>query len=108
MQVKINLGIAQLSMQVGLIKACLAESLLSPGALTAIRQSAQIARWSAAVSLSAFSAMTITRRTNAQGSSWRAIRGPKSERKQRSSSQPSGSGAKKQATLLCSRTRVAT
>jgi hypothetical protein len=64
-RLKINLGIAQLSMLRGRIKACLVESLLSPVALTADRQSARIARWNAAVSLSAFSAMTITRRTNA-------------------------------------------
>jgi hypothetical protein len=42
-RLKINLGIAQLSTQPGRIKACLAESLLSPGALTADRQYARIA-----------------------------------------------------------------
>jgi hypothetical protein len=83
---KINLGIAQLSMQLGRIRACLAERLLSPGALTADRQYARIASLNAAVSLSAFSATTIIRRTDVQGSPWRAIRGSKTERKQRSSS----------------------
>jgi hypothetical protein len=81
---KINLGIAQLSMQRGRIKACRVESLLSPGALTVDRQSAPIARWNAAGSLSAFSATTIIRRTDVQGSQSRAIRGRKTERKQRS------------------------
>ena len=75
-----------MNMQRGRIKACLAESLLSPGALTADRQYARIASLNAAVSLSAFNATTITRRTDVRESPWRAIRGPRTERKQRSSS----------------------
>jgi hypothetical protein len=58
--------------------------LLSPGALTVDRQSAPIARWNAAGSLSAFNAMTIIRRTDVQGSPSRAISGLKTEQKQRS------------------------
>jgi hypothetical protein len=71
-------------MQRGRIKACLAESLMSLGALTAGRQSARIARLNAAASLSACSATTIIRRTDVQRGQPRPISGIKNELKQRS------------------------
>ena len=97
MQVENQFGNAQLSMRRGRIKACLVESLLSPVALIVDRQSAPIARWNAAGSLSAFSATTIIRRTDVQGSPCRAIRGLKTEQKLRSFSYRHRALSKKQA-----------
>ena len=68
MQVENQLGNCTIEYAAWSNKNCFVESLLSPGALTVDRQSARIARWNAAGSLSAFSATTIIRRTDVQGS----------------------------------------